>query len=164
MRFSSIGVAVTLSVLAMGCGGDNDSSGAGEPVPADEAQIEFTFVGDGATFVGDREIVEGTVTVLFSNESDGAARPTFLGYETGSNALAEELEVMDEGGTVVTRDAPTDGYYEVEFDGLGEAVAPGSYSWGMELVAGYTYLIDVGAEDFHVSGMWRPAVIEVVAE
>lgn len=65
-------------------------------MPADEAHIEFTFVGDGASFVGDREIVEGTVTALFSNESDGAARVAVLGYETGSDALAEELEIMEE--------------------------------------------------------------------
>ena len=164
MRLLSIGVAVSLSILALGCGSDDDSSGTAGPVPADEAQLEFTFTGDGASFAGDREIAEGAVIVLFSNEADGAAIFTILGYETGSDALAEELEVMEEGGTVVTSDAPTDGYFEAEFDDLGEAVAPGDYSWTVDLVAGNTYLFDVGAEDFHVSGMWRPAVIEVVAE
>ena len=164
MRLLSIGVAVSLSILALGCGSDDDSSGTAEPVPADEAQLEFTFAGDGASFAGDREIAEGAVIVLFSNESDGAAIFTILGYESGPDALAEELEVMEEGGTVVTSDAPTDGYFEAEFEDLGEAVAPGDYSWMVDLVAGNTYLFDVGAEDFHVSGMWRPAVISVVAE
>ncbi len=164
MRLLSIGVAVSLSILALGCGTDDDSSGTAGPVPADEAQLELTFTGDGASFAGDREIAEGVVIVLFSNESDGAAIFTILGYETGSDALTEELEVMGEGGTVVTSDAPTAGYFEAEFDDLGEAVAPGDYSWTVNLVAGNTYLFDVGAEDFHVSGMWRPAVIEVVAE
>ena len=164
MRLLSIGLAVTLSLFAMGCSGDDDSSDTGGPVPADEARVEITFTGGGASFVGDREIAEGAVTVVFSNESDSAARFAILGYETGSDALAEELEVMNEGDVVVTSDAPTDGYFEVEFDGLGEAAPIGSHSWTMDLVAGNTYLLDVGAEDFHVSGMWRPAVIEVVAE
>jgi hypothetical protein len=123
MRLLSIGLAVSLSLSAMGCSGDDDASDTGGPVPADEARVEITFTGDGASFVGDREIAEGAVTVVFSNESDSAARFAILGYETGSDALAEELEVMDEGDAVVTRDAPTDGYFEVGFDGLGEAVS-----------------------------------------
>ena len=87
-----------------------------------------------------------------------------MGYETDSDALAEALEVLEEGGTIVTSAAPTAGYYEVEFDGLGELVQPGSYSWTMELVAGNTYLLDVGPEGFHTKGIWRAAAIEVVAE
>lgn len=164
MRLRSIGLVVGLSLLALGCGSDDDSGGAGAPVPAEAAQIEITFTGDQADFVGDREIVDGTVTVTFLNESDDLAIFTVLGYETGSAALADELEVVAEGASVITGDAPTEGYVEVEFEGFGDRVPPGSHTWKMDLEPGYTYLFDVGPKDFHVSGLWRAAVIEVVAE
>ena len=133
------------------------------PVPAEEAQIEITFSGDGTSFVGDREIIEGTATVTFSNETDGRAILVVLGYETGSAALAEELGVMAEGSSVVTSNAPTAGFSEIEFEGQNDLV-PGSHSWTMDLEPGNTYLVDVGPEGFHTKGIWRAAIIEVVAK
>lgn len=155
---------IALSLLVAGCGDDDDAGSDGEPVSADDAQLELTFTGDGTSFVGDREIIEGTVTVTFSNETDSEAIVAVLGFETGSAALAEELELLEEGNSIVTSDAPTEGFFEVEFEGCCELVPPGSYTWTMDLGSGNTYLFDVGFEDFHQSGIWRMAVIEVVAE
>ncbi len=58
---------------------------------------------------------------------------------------------------------PTAGFVEVEFEGSGDLVTPGGHTWTMDLQPG-TYLFDVGPEDFHTAGLWRAAVIEVVAE
>lgn len=87
-----------------------------------------------------------------------------MGYETGSAALAEELEVIEEGGSVMTGAGPTAGFVEVDFEALGELVDPGTHTWSMDLEPGNTYLFDVGPEGFHIKGMWRSAVIDVVAE
>jgi len=155
---------LAVSLLVTGCGDDDGTGEAGGPVAADEAQIEITFTGDGTSFVGDREIIEGTVTVTFSNETDSVATVYVMGYETGSAALAEELKVVEEGNSVVTGDAPTAGYFEVDFEALGDYVPPGTYTWTMDLGPDNTYLFDVGPEGFHTKGLWRMAVIEVVAE
>lgn len=138
----------------------NDDGG---PVPADQARIEFTFTGDGTSFLGDREIIEGTVTVEFSNKTDDRAVVAVLEYQTGSAALASELEVIEEGGMVVTSDPPTAGFEWVEAEGMND-LGPGGHTWTMDLEAGNTYLIDVGPEGFHTKGLWRAAVIEVVAD
>lgn len=130
----------------------------GGPVPADEARVEISFTGDGTTFVGDREIVAGTVTVTYSNDSDAASILYVMGYETGSDALADELQVVEEGGIVITGEPPTAGYFEVLYD---QPVAPGTHTYTVDLEAGNTYLFDAGPEDFHQSGLWRLAVIEV---
>ncbi len=133
------------------------------PVAADEARIEITYTEDGTSFVGDRKVIEGTVTVTFSNETDSVAIVAVLGYGTGSAALAEELEVLEEGNRVVTSAPPAAGFVEVDFEGAGEPVTPGGHTWTMDLGPG-TYLFDVGPEDFHTAGLWRAAVIEVVAK
>lgn len=131
----------------------------GGAVPADEAQIDIAFTGDGTSFVGDREIIEGTVTVTFSNETDSEGMLYVMAYETGSDALAEELEVVEEGDSVITSDAPTAGFSEVLADW---PVSPGTHTYTVDVEAGNTYLFDAGPEDFHQSGLWRMAVIEVV--
>lgn len=130
----------------------------GGPVPADEAEVSIAFTGDGTSFVGDRDIAEGSVAVNFSNETDAPAVVYFMGYATGSDALAEELGVLEEGGSFVTSDPPTAGFFEV----FGDTVEPGAHTWTLDLKAGNTYLFDVGPENFHEDGIWRMAVIEVV--
>jgi hypothetical protein len=132
------------------------------PVATDEAQIEITFGDDGTSFVGDREITEGTVTVAFSNETDSVAIVALFGYTPGSAGLAEELEFLEEGDRGVPIGTPEAGYFEVDIEGSDD-VAPGSHTWTMDLEPG-TYLFDVGPEDFHTTGLWRAAVIEVVAK
>ena len=131
------------------------------PVPTGEAQIEITYTDDGTSFVGDHEIIEGTVTVTFSNETDSAAVVAFFGYDTGSAALAEEMEFLAEGNRGVPIGAPAAGFFEVDLEGQDE-LAPGSHTWTVDLGPG-TYLFDVGPEDFHTAGLWRAAVIDVVA-
>jgi hypothetical protein len=132
-------------------------------VAADDAQIEITYTEDGTTYVGDREIIEGTATVTFSNETDGEAVVALLRYETGSAALAEELEFLEEGNRVVTGDKPpTAGFDDVDLEGSGGLV-PGSHTWTVDLEPG-TYLFDLGPVDFHTTGLWRAAVFEVVGE
>ena len=147
-----VGVAVVAWVM-------RDDEG---PVAADEAQIEITYTDDGTSFVGDHEIIEGTVTVAFSNETDSVAIVAMFGYESDSAGLAEELEFLEEGDLGVPVGAPEAGYFEVDIEGSDD-VAPGSHTWTMDLGPG-TYVFDVGPEDFHTTGLWRAAVIEVVAK
>jgi hypothetical protein len=147
-----VGVAVLAWIMT------NDEG----PVAADEAQIEMTYTDDGTSFVGDHKITEGTVTVTFSNETTTTPEFVVFGYETGSEALAEELEFLEEGDRgVPSGTLPAAGFFDVDFD-PGELV-PGSHTWTMELRPG-TYIFDVGPEDFMTTGLWRIAVIEVVAE
>jgi len=147
-----VGVAVLAWIMS-------DDKG---PVAADEARIEMTYTDDGTSFVGDREIIEGTVTVTFSNETDNVAIMAVFGYETGSAALAEELKFLEQGNRGVPSGLPVEGFFEIDFEGQGD-LRPGSHTWMTYLGPG-TYLFDLGPEDFHTTGLWRAAVIEVVAE
>lgn len=151
--------AAVVVVIGLGIWGIFVLLGGG-PVPADEARIEVAFTGDGTSFVGDREIVEGTVTVTFSNETDSDGILYVMAYETGSDALAVELEMIEVGGSLVTSDPPVAGYTEVLSDW---PASPGTHSYTVDMEAGNTYLFDAGFEDYHQSGIWRMAVIEVVA-
>ena len=155
---SAASAATTTIVVLITTAGEQ----RGSAVPADEAQIDITYTDEGTTYVGDREIIEGTVTVTFSNETDSEAIVALLRYATGSAALAEELELAREGNSFVTADAPTEGYVEVDLEGS-SALAPGSHTWTVDLETG-THLFDVGPLDFHVTGLWRAAVFEVVGE
>jgi hypothetical protein len=157
-RFAKLLVAVAgIAVVGLGIWGVFALLDGG-PVPAGEALVEIGFTGDATSFEGDREIIEGTVEVAFTNDTDAPAVVYFMYYETGSVALAEELAAIEEGGKLVTSDAPTEGYVEV----YGDTVEPGTYTWSFDMSAGNTYLFDVGPEDFHQSGIWRMAVIEVI--
>lgn len=133
------------------------------PVAAGDATIEITWTDEGTTYAGDHEIREGTVTVEFSNQTDHKATMAILAYETGSRWLATELDFLpEEGDWGVPVGAPAIGYRDIEFDGAGDLV-PGSHTWTMDLQPG-TYLFDVGAEDYRFTGLWRAAIIEVVAD
>ena len=131
-------------------------------VAAGEAQIDITYGDTGTTYVGDREIGEGTATITFANETAVEAIVILMRYETGSAALAEELEVVEEGGVLVTPEPPTAGYDEIDLEGSG-SLMPGSYNWTVDLKPG-TYLFDVGPLDFHTTGLWRAVVFEVVGQ
>lgn len=133
------------------------------PVAADEAQIEMTYSGDEVSYVGDHQIIEGTVTITFTNESEREAMFIMFGYDTGSEALAEELAFVSEGNRAVpTGPDPVAGFYDVDFDYSGDLSEPGSHTWTMDLAPG-TYIFDVGSADFMTTGLWRLAVIEVVS-
>lgn len=131
------------------------------PVAADEAQVEMTYSGDGVSYTGDREIIEGTITVTFVNESDTVPGIAVWGYETGSDALAEELAFAEEGEMAVPGTALPVAGYDLEFE-TGDLV-PGTTTWTMDLGPG-TYIFDVLPDNFTTTGLWRAAVIEVVAE
>jgi hypothetical protein len=132
----------------------------GGPVPADEARIELTYGDDGTSFVGDHEIIEGTLTVTFVNETTTTPLLAVFGYETGSDALAQELAFLGEGERGVPGGGlPAGGFFDIEFE-PGD-LGPGSHTWTMDLIPG-TYLFDIGPEDFLTAGLWRMAVIEVV--
>jgi hypothetical protein len=145
----------SMALVIVSCGGG--------PVEAGEAQIEITFSDDGTSYTGDREIVTGTVTVTFINESDGPATWSVWGYETGSDALAEELAFLEEGMKAVpTTPLPLPGYFEIDYEWPDDIGEVGTQTWTVELAPG-TWIFDVGPESFRVTGLWRAAVIEVVA-
>ena len=129
------------------------------PVAADESRIEITYTGDGTSYTGDRDIIEGTVTITFKNESNEPLVQAVFGFETGSEGLAQELEFLEEGESgVPTGVDPVTGWFETEYP---EQLSPGSTTWKMDVVPG-TYLFDVGPDDFMTTGLWRAAIIEVV--
>lgn len=135
---------------------------ANGPVAADQAQIEITYSDDGTSYTGHREIVEGTATIEFSNDTDSNVTVGFYRYDTGSTALAGELEFLEEGARGVPAGLPVEGYSEIGLEGS-DALAPGSHTWTVDLQPG-SYIFDVGPPDFHTTGLWRAVVFEVVAE
>ncbi len=131
------------------------------PVAADEAQMEMAFTGDGTSYVGDHEIVEGTATITFSNETSGSVTFMAFGYETGSAALAEELEFLEEGENGVPSGVdPAEGFFDPN---VGGELAPGEHELTAELQPG-TYIFDAAAGDVMTNGVYRVAVIEVVSD
>lgn len=146
-------VAVALVVAA--CGGG--------PVAADQAQIEMTYADQGTSFVGDRVIIEGAVTITFTNESDAPVTWSIWGYETGSEALAAEMAFLEEGEKgVPTTPTPVAGFYVIDQEYPDDIGEPGTRTWTLDLAPG-TWIFDVGPEDFRTTGLWRAAVIEVVS-
>lgn len=143
---SRVVLLLVVGLIVASCGGGS--------VAPDEAQIEMTFTGDGTSYVGDREIIEGTVTVTFSNESNDPLIMDVFGYETGSEGLAEELTFLEEGRRgVPSGPLPATGFFALDFD-YPDELEPGSHTWTMDLVPG-TYIFDA----------WTgAAVIEVVAK
>ena len=173
-------LSFSLAVLLLaGCSEDADDSAdttlapttttttlesGGVPVAPDEAQIEMTYTDDGVSYFGDRVIVEGTVAITFTNETDAPATWSVWGYETGSEALAEELAFLAEGSKAVPiNPLPVAGYFAIDYEWPDDVGEPGSQVWKVHLVPG-TWIFDVGPESFRSTGLWRAAVIEVVAE
>ncbi len=156
MRTRVMLLTVAVGLVVASCGGG--------PVEADEAHIEMTFSDDGTSYAGDREIIEGTVTITFTNETNAPATWSVWGYETGSGALTEELAFLEEGkkGVPITP-LPVAGYYEIDYEWPDDIGEIGHQTWTVDLAPG-TWLFDVGPEDFRTTGLWRAAVIEVVAE
>lgn len=177
--------AVLISVSAVGCSSDesNDSrefttttitamaettttttlvTTSGGAVAADDASVEITYTDDGTSYTGDRVITDGTVTVIVSNESDGVVIAALFWYESGSEALAEEMSFLNEGEKGIPVGLPADGYTEIELDGSGE-LSPGTHTWTVDLQPG-TYIFDVGPMEYHTTGLWRAAVFDVVSQ
>lgn len=131
----------------------------GGPVAAEDAQIELTFTGEDASYVGDREILAGLADVVFSNESDLPAYMVVQWFAPGSALLDEELANAPEGGD----------FFPGGKTPLGEAVimqefAPGTATESIELQPG-TYLVEAGtALEPDPTHIWRAAVIDVVAD
>lgn len=136
------------------------TSASDGPVAAADARIEMTFTDDGTTYVGDHQIIEGTATVTFSNETTGPVTLKAFGYETGSAALYEELEYLGEGDAGVPSGLdPAEGLFDPD---VGGEYAPGNHTWTIDLIPG-TYLFDASTGDVMTTGLWRVAVIEVVS-
>ncbi len=130
------------------------------PVAAAEARIEMTFTDDGTSYVGDHQIIEGTATITFSNETTGPVTLMAFGYETGGAALAEELEFLKEGDNGVPSGLdPAEGFFDPEIGGEYE---PGDHTWTIDLIPG-TYIFDASTGDVMTTGLWRVAVIEVLS-
>ena len=113
--------------------------------------------------MGDHKIIEGTATLTFSNETSAPVILAVFGYETGSTALATELAVGEEGESFIPRGGlPAAGIFDVDIDQAGD-LEPGSHTLTIDLRPG-TYIFDAGPGDFMTTGLWRVAVIEVVAK
>lgn len=142
------------ATVFVGCATANEG-----PVAADKAQIEMTYTDDGTSYEGDRKIIQGTASVTFSNETAGAISVDVFRYETGSDGLAEELALVQEGNRAVLTGPPVAGFNREFF----QTFQPGSNTWTMTLIPG-TYIFDAGPSDYITTGLWRLAVIEVVDE
>jgi len=149
-------VLALVMVTATSCGSS--------PVAADQAQIEMTYTGEGTSYVGDREIVEGPATVTFSNETSSTVLVVTWMFETGSDALAQELEALPEGSFAERDPGGPPGGLSLERPlGLMEDAQPGSNTYTMQLQPG-THLFDVAPDGNPIHGIWRVGAIEVVAE
>lgn len=142
------GLALAVSAWVM--------SDDGEPVAAWDAQIELTYTGDSASYVGDREIVAGPAQIVFTNDSDDLGIIVVQRFDSGSAMLAAELEARPEGIDFDTTTAPPG---EVE---LMAELYRDRRIWRLILEPG-TYFVEAA----HVEGdgpthVWRAAVIEVV--
>jgi hypothetical protein len=130
------------------------------PVAAADARIEMTFTDDGTSYLGDHQIIAGTATVTFSNETTRPVTLMAFGYESGSAALAEELEFLKEGNNGVPSGLdPAEGFFDPD---IGGEYGPGNHTWTIDLVPG-TYIFDASTGDMMTTGLWRVAVIEVVS-
>ena len=126
--------------------------------PPTRPSIEITYTDDGTSFVGDREIIEGTVTVTFSNETDSAAVVAFFGYDTGSAALAEEMEFLAEGDRACRLGHPPRASKSTSKARM--SLRPGATP-GRDLDPAPTCSMWVPRTS--TAGLWRAAVIDVVA-
>lgn len=143
-----IGAVVVAWVLA---GGDG-------PVAAANAQVEVTFTGDATSYLGDREIIEGTVELKYVNSATTPAWLALHRYETGSDALAVELDFLLEGENGLPGErAPSADFQLLEW------FAQGSHAVSVPLLPG-TYLVDVGPDWDGPTHVYRAVVIEVVSD
>lgn len=134
----------------------------GGPVAAGDARIEVTFTGDSTSYIGHREIVQGTATLTLINEWDEPAWFVVQRFDTGSAELDRNLALAPEGGDFVTSEGPPGAVRMTEVLPAASGASPATPS--LNLQPG-TYLIDAGhAEGEDATHVYRAAVIEVVAD
>ena len=124
------------------------------PVAAGDASFEVTFSGDGASYDGPREVIEGDASITLINETTNPVWFLIRLFDTGSDELADELAYLPEGGTAVRPDASPVGVV------LTRTVGQEPYPVTLTLQPG-TYIFDTGFE--FANSVWRAGVIEVVA-
>ena len=120
----------------------------GGPVAAGDARIELTFTGDGTSYDGHREIIEGRAEVTFINKTN---RPVWLviqRYDAGSAELADELSLVQEGGSIPLPDGPLPDAVE-----LNRIMRSGANRVEIALKPG-TYIIDAGIVDAGSDRLW----------
>jgi ketosteroid isomerase-like protein len=158
MRRKVFAIAVVSLGLGAGvgaCADGDDREPTSDAVPAAEARIEVSFTGDGTSYVGDRNILEGSANLTFHNDSADDASLAVLRFDTDSEELAEELAFIPEGSSEMPGDR-----MPASFEFL-EEYPPGSHSATIELRTG-AYLVDVAATGPADSTVvWRAAMIEV---
>jgi hypothetical protein len=130
----------------------------GGPVAAGDARIEVTFTGDGTSYLGDRVIIEGTIELTYINEATTPAWLALHRYDTGSDALAAELDFLQEGENARPGDKAPGSDFQ-----LLEVYEQGRHAVTIALLPG-TYLIDAGPDWDEPTHVYRVAVIEVVAD
>jgi hypothetical protein len=121
------------------------------PVAAEDARLELTFTGDGASYVGDREITEGLAEVVLINDATQPIWFVVQYFEPGSAALEPELALGTDFFTTGSPPGETP---------IFEQHDPGRTTRSIMLEPG-TYLItaaDASGDSTHV---WQPGVVEV---
>lgn len=126
------------------------------PVAAGDANIEVTFTGDGASYDGPQEVIEGDATITLINETANPVWFVVQRFDTGSDELADQLASLPEGGNIVPDE-------QDRAPGLVllRTVGPGPHPVTLTLQPG-TYTFETGFE--FANTVWRPGVIEVVAD
>jgi hypothetical protein len=150
-------VAVIVAVVAGAAFGIWAITRDGGPVAAEDAQIEVTFTGDGTSYSGDREIVEGTARITLINESTELLEFGVVRIDPGSQELPADLAELLEPTFFVDWDA-------AEVLAVWEDIPTGSETWTLELRPGiYLLELSYSSESAQTSRTYRAGVIEVVA-
>ena len=130
-------------------------TGDGGPVAAEDARIELTFTGDDASYLGDREIIEGPAEAVLINDSSAPVWFILEYFVPGSAAL--NLDRYPEG---------TDFFPNEDLAGaarLMDVFEPGRVTQPIRLEPG-TYIVEAAVADGGAPHVWRFAVIEVVSD
>jgi len=126
----------------------------GGPVAAEDARLELTFTGDDASYVGDREIIEGLAELVFINDGTQPVWFVVQYFEPGSAALESEL---DRGTDFFTNGTPPGA------TPIFEQHDPGRTIRSILLEPG-TYVLQAADASGDSTHVWQPGIVEVSSD